>query len=184
MKCFGHRLGRHCDAAKFAGRAVCSRHDHVLLPVGAPALVLKRQAGGIGTTDLLVLVLLAEVAGKSFAADYNSVPEGGVLVITILFWSYVLDWVGYHFPAVKRFLRAPTLVLIENGKILRKNMKAELVTMEELMAQLREKGIEDCESAGCLAAQRCLRAAGGRIRSARIGSLRHDRKRPRKKLGL
>lgn len=107
-------------------------------------LVLKRQAGGIGTTDLLVLVLLAEVAGKSFAADYNSVPEGAVLVITILFWSYVLDWVGHRFPAVERLLRAPTLVLIENGKILRKNMKAELVTMEELMAQLREKGIEDC----------------------------------------
>jgi uncharacterized membrane protein YcaP (DUF421 family) len=28
--------------------------------------------------------------------------------------------------------------------MLRKNMKAELVTKEELMAQLREQGIEDC----------------------------------------
>jgi len=28
--------------------------------------------------------------------------------------------------------------------MLRKNMRAELVTKEELMAQLREEGIEDC----------------------------------------
>lgn len=107
-------------------------------------LVLKRQAGGIGTTDVLVIVLLAEVAGNGFAAEYKSVVEGAVLVATILFWSYVLDWAAYQFPAVERMLRAPTLILVENGKILRKNMKAELVTMEELMAQLREKGIENC----------------------------------------
>ncbi len=111
---------------------------------GLLRLVLKRQAGGIGTTDVLVIVLLAEVAGNGFAAEYKSVVEGAVLVGTILFWSYMLDWAGYRFPAFERILRAPTLVLVENGKILRKNMKAELVTMEELMAQLREKGIEDC----------------------------------------
>lgn len=105
--------------------------------------VLKRQAGGIGTTDVLVIVLLAEVAGNGIAAEYKSVVEGAVLVGTILFWSYMLDWAGYRFPAFERILRAPTLLLVENGKILRKNMKAELVTMEELMAQLREKGIED-----------------------------------------
>ena len=111
---------------------------------GLLRVVLKRQAGGIGTTDVLVIVLLAEVAGNGFAAEYKSVVEGAVLVGTILFWSYVLDWAGYRFPAIERVLRAPTLVLVENGKIVRKNMKAELVTLEELMAQLREKGIEDC----------------------------------------
>ena len=111
---------------------------------GLLRLVLKRQAGGIGTTDVLVIALLAEVAGNGFAAEYKSVLEGSVLVGIILFWSYVLDWAGYRYPAVERLLRSPTLVLSEDGKMVRKNMKAELVTKEELMAQLREKGIEDC----------------------------------------
>ena len=111
---------------------------------GLLRLVLKRQAGGIGTTDVLVIVLLAEVAGNGFAAEYKSVVEGAVLVATILFWTFLLEWAGHRFPAFERLLRAPTLVLVENGKMLRKNMKAELVTKEELMAQLREKGVEDC----------------------------------------
>ncbi len=111
---------------------------------GLLRLVLKRQAGGIGTTDVLVVVLLAEVAGNGFAAEYKSVVEGTVLVGTILFWTYVLEWAGHQFPAFERLLRAPTVVLVENGKILHKNLRAEFVTKEELMAQLREKGVEDC----------------------------------------
>ena len=123
---------------------------------GLLRLVLKRQAGGIGTTDVLVVVLLAEVAGNGFAAEYKSVIEGAFLVATILGWTYLLEWAGHRYPAFERILRAPTVVLIENGKILRKNMKAEFVTKEELMAQLREHGVEDC----ALVKRACMEADG------------------------
>ncbi len=106
--------------------------------------VLKRQAGGLGTTDVLVVVLIAEVAGNGFAADYRSVTEAAVLVCTILGWTYLLEWLAHRFPAFERVVRSPTLLLVENGKMLRKNMRAELVTRDELLAQLREQGIEDC----------------------------------------
>jgi len=115
-----------------------------LILIGLLRFVMKRQAGGIGTTDVLVIVLLAEVAGNGFAAEYKSVVEGAVLIGTILFWTYVLEWAAYRFPKFERILHPPTLLLIKDGKILRKNMKEELVTKEELMAQLREQGIEDC----------------------------------------
>ena len=111
---------------------------------GLLRLVLKRQAGGIGTTDVLVIVLLAEVSGKGFTSDYTSVVEGTVIIATVLFWSYVLEWAGHKYSTVERILREQTLMLIQNGKMLRKNMRAELVTPEELMAQLREQGIEEC----------------------------------------
>ncbi len=125
---------------------------------GLLRLVLKRQAGGIGTTDVLVIVLLAEVSGQSFTSNYTSVVEGTVIVATVLFWSYVMEWAGHKYPAVERILRAQTLMLIQNGKMLRKNMKAELVTPEELMAQLREQGIEDCS-----AVKRAYMEADGKI---------------------
>lgn len=110
---------------------------------GLLRVVLKRQAGGIGTTDVLVIVLLAEVAGNGFAAAYESVTEGLVLAATILFWTYLFEWAAHRFAFFDRILHAPTLLLIENGKLNRRNMRAELVTEEELMAKLREEGIED-----------------------------------------
>lgn len=110
---------------------------------GMLRFVLKRQAGGIGTTDILVIVLLADVASNAFSAGYTSVVEGTVLVATILFWSYALDWAAYHWPLARKILHSPPLALIEDGKLLRRNMRAELVTTDELMSQLREHGIED-----------------------------------------
>lgn len=125
---------------------------------GLLRLVLKRQAGAIGVTDVLVIVLLAEVAGNGFSAGYQSVVEGTVLIGTILFWTFLLEWAGHRFPMVERILHAPSLLLIENGRMLRKNMRTELVTTDELMAQLREKGIEDCSRV-----KRACMEADGRI---------------------
>ena len=107
--------------------------------------MLKRQIGGIGPSDVLVIVLLAEVAGPAFTADYQSVTEGAVLVITVLFWTYAVEWLGHRFPFFERLIREPKVKLIATGRMLRRNMRAELVTTDELMAQLREKGLEDCK---------------------------------------
>lgn len=123
---------------------------------GLMRVALKRQAGMIGMADVLVIVLLAEVAGNGFAAEYTSVVEGTVLIATILFWSYTVEWLLQKFPAANRFLTEPTVLLIKNGKLLRKNMKAELVTKEELMAQMRENGIEDFSKVK----QACMEADG------------------------
>jgi len=106
-------------------------------------VVPKRQVGGISPSDILVVVLLAEAAGNAFGSDYKSVVEGAVLVATVLFWSLALDWLQHRFPAIERVVREPKLKLVENGRLLRRNMRSELVTVEELMAQLRERGIEN-----------------------------------------
>lgn len=107
-------------------------------------IVLRRQEGGIGTSDILVVVLIAEVAGNAIAPVGMSVVEGVVLVATILFWSFATEWAQFHFPAFERLVRNPKLKLIENGRMLHRNMRREYITTRELMAQLREKGHEDC----------------------------------------
>jgi uncharacterized membrane protein YcaP (DUF421 family) len=105
--------------------------------------VLNRQAGAVGITDLLVLVLIADAAQNGMASDYKSITEGVILVATIVGWSYFLDWLGYRFPAIQRFIRPQPLRLVKHGRMLRRNMSKELITDEELMSQLRQQGIED-----------------------------------------
>ena len=109
-------------------------------------LVLRRQVGGIGTADILVIVLISEVSGNAVSPNEQSVVEGGILVATILFWSFVTQWLQYRFPAFERLVREPKLKLVENGRLLRRNMRKEFVTLDELMAQLRENGLEDCSA--------------------------------------
>lgn len=43
---------------------------------------------------------------------------------------------------MRPILRSPSLKLIEDGHVNRKNLRAEMLTEDELMSQLREQGVE------------------------------------------
>jgi len=104
--------------------------------------VLKRQVGSLGMSDILLISLLADAAQNGMADDYSSLPDGIALVATLIFWNYVLEWLGYRFPAVGRVLHAPPLPLIKNGRMIRKHMAMEFITEQELMSKLRQQGVE------------------------------------------
>ena len=105
--------------------------------------ILKRESGAVGITDLLVVVLLADAAQNAMADDYRSIPDGLVLVLTIIFWAHTLNWLGYRFPAIQRFVHPPPLLLVKEGQMRRRNMRRELITEDELMSMLRQQGLED-----------------------------------------
>src|SRR5262245_24085081 len=65
-------------------------------------VVLKRQPGQLGMTDLLLITLLADASQNGMAGDYKSLPDGLVLVATIIFWNYFLDWLGYKWAFFQR----------------------------------------------------------------------------------
>src|SRR5689334_12604191 len=69
-------------------------------------IVLKRQSGGnIGMTDVLVIVMLADASQNGMAGNYNSIADGILLVAVIIFWSYILDWLDFHWPFFRRILK-------------------------------------------------------------------------------
>jgi uncharacterized membrane protein YcaP (DUF421 family) len=120
--------------------------------------VLRRETGGLGIADVLVIVLIADASQNAMANEYKSITEGVVLVATIAFWDYTLDFLGYHFPRFRRFVRPAPLPLIKAGKLLRKNMRQEMITEEELLGQLREQGVESPNEV-----KKCFLEGDGRI---------------------
>jgi uncharacterized membrane protein YcaP (DUF421 family) len=106
--------------------------------------LLKRQSGVIGIADLLVIVLIADAAQNAMAHEYKSITEGAILVLTIVFWNYAIDWLGFRVPFLQRLTRPPPLLLIKDGKMLPRNMRREMITAEELNSQLRQQGVENC----------------------------------------
>lgn len=106
-------------------------------------VVLKRQTGSLRMTDLLLITLIADASQNAMTGDYTSLPDGIVLVSTILFWSYAFDWLSFKYTWFRHLAEPPPLPLIKGGGLLRKNMRSELITEDELRSQLREQGLED-----------------------------------------
>lgn len=108
-------------------------------------LFLKREPGTLSIPDLLVIVLVADASQNAMASGYTSVTEGLILIGTILFWSFLLDFLSFRFRTFERIIHPPPLLLVQDGKLLYRNMRKEFVSAEELMSQLREQGIDDLQ---------------------------------------
>lgn len=107
--------------------------------------LFRKKLGAIGITDVLVLVLVADATQNAIASDYKSITEAAVLVGSIAFWDYLLDYLGYKSEFFARVVRPQSLDLIKDGELNRENMRKEMITVEELESQLRQQGIENFE---------------------------------------
>jgi len=108
--------------------------------------VVRRDAGGVAMADILVLVIVADAAQNAMAGEYRSVTDGMTLVATIVFWNYLLDWLCYRFPALEQVLQPRPLLLVKDGRMLLDNMRRQMLTREELLAKIREEGLEDLKA--------------------------------------
>lgn len=105
----------------------------------------RRTGGELATMDLVFVVLVAEGAAHSLG-EYKSLPDGLVVVTVLMAWNYLLNLLSFRIRIIERVLSAPPLQVIRDGQLLRRNMRRELLTLAELMAHLREQGVDDVRS--------------------------------------
>lgn len=105
--------------------------------------VVHRDVGGLGVSDLLVLVIIADASQNAMAGGYDSVIDGFVLIGTIIGWSFLLNYLSYRFEPVRRFVLPHPVCLIKDGIKQARNLKREMIAEEELNEMLREHEIEN-----------------------------------------
>jgi uncharacterized membrane protein YcaP (DUF421 family) len=106
-------------------------------------VVLKRQAGKVSMTDLVVVSVVAGVCRNPLVRDAYSVTDGVLVVATVLAWSFALDWLSYCVPPVHRLLHAPPVPLIRDGRVLHDHLRHELMTESQLCCKLRGHGVRE-----------------------------------------
>jgi uncharacterized membrane protein YcaP (DUF421 family) len=106
-------------------------------------IVGQRESGGLGLTDVLLVVLVAEAAAVGLHGEDGSVTDGLLTVVTILVWSVLLDAAAYRFPRLAGILKARPRPLISDGVLNLRVMRREFMTTDEVQSQLRLHGITD-----------------------------------------
>lgn len=103
--------------------------------------IVQRQRSTIGIPDLLVLVLIADASQNAFSREYRSITEGVVLVLTIVLLDLLIDWLAYHYKFFGWLVRPAPLPLVRDGKMNHRNMRQEMISVDELRGQARAQGI-------------------------------------------
>jgi uncharacterized membrane protein YcaP (DUF421 family) len=105
--------------------------------------VLRREPGTVGIADLLMVVLIADASQNAMASEYKSVLDGLVLIMTIVFWNYFIDWLTLRSRRIESFTYPDPMPLVRNGRMMPENMRKQFITKNQLFSMLREHGVTD-----------------------------------------
>ena len=112
-------------------------------------VVPSRNAGHISPNDMLTAIVVGTLGATAITGDGSSVADLMLMSAIVLLLSYGVDRLEYRVPALRRLFRHRRTLLIDRGRLVRRNMRRELVTEEELLARLRKEGLEGAAGVRC-----------------------------------
>lgn len=106
-------------------------------------LLGKREVGEISVFDLVVLLVIADVATIAISREWIDVIYSIGSLITLLLMQKLFAYLTLKFPKIRNIVDYSPSILIYNGKIDLKEMKKQAYTMDDLITQARGNGVMD-----------------------------------------
>ena len=106
-------------------------------------LLGKRQIGQLEPAELVVTMLVAELATIPMQDSGATLADGLIPMATVLALELMLAVGCLRSVKLRRILCGKPVIIIENGRILQENLKRNRITLDELSGHLRAKDILD-----------------------------------------
>ena len=106
-------------------------------------LMGKRQIGQMEPSEFVVTMLTANLASIPMQDSGIPLLSGLVPILTVLGLELVLSFLSMRSISFRRLLCGKPVILIENGRILQKNLRRTSITLDELTGHLRQKDVLD-----------------------------------------
>lgn len=106
-------------------------------------LLGKREVGEISVFDLVVILLVADIATLAITDEWSLVIPAILSLFALLILQKVIAIISLKFPKFRKLIDYSPSVIIYAGKLNIKEMKKQSYTVEDLISQAREKGVMD-----------------------------------------
>lgn len=106
-------------------------------------LMGKREIGKLSVFDLVVSIMMAELAIVVIENPEISMLRGILPIIVLMLTQIILSYVTLKSKKIRDLVEGSPAVLIANGKIRDGEMRKQRYTVDDLLVQLREKNISN-----------------------------------------
>ena len=138
-------------------------------------LMGKRQIGELQPAELVITMLISNIATLPIEDRELPLLAGIVPMLTLICCEVLLSWVQLHSRRFRRLLSGSPQVIIRGGKIDRQVMETLRLSLDDLMTALRTNGIFDVSEAEFAAVETngtvsvCPKAANRPLTPADVG---------------
>ena len=105
----------------------------------------KKEVGQLGIVDLIVSILIAELAAISIEETKASILVSIVPIIVLVVIQIVFNYISLKSDKFRKLIDGNPTVIIKAGKIKFKEMTKLRYSLDDLITQLREQGIKSIE---------------------------------------
>ncbi len=118
----------------------------------------KRELAQLNPFDLVVLLTLSNTVQNAIIGDDNSVTGGIIGASSLLLVNYLVVRFLYRHRRLDELVEGGCETLIENGKVITRHLKRELITISQLQSAARKQGFDSLADV-----QQCILEPGGTL---------------------
>jgi uncharacterized membrane protein YcaP (DUF421 family) len=102
----------------------------------------KRELGQMTPFDLIVLLTISNVLQNAMIGSDNSLTGGLIGGLTLFVANGLIGRLTFYSPSIAVLLEGKPTPLVENGRVLTRNLRREVMTRSELERAIRKHGLD------------------------------------------
>jgi uncharacterized membrane protein YcaP (DUF421 family) len=102
----------------------------------------KRTVGNLTAFDMLIALMLGDLAGDAIYGD-ASLGQATVAILALGGLHYGNSWLAYLQPGIGRWIEGSPTAIVKHGQFLRRGLRRERMSEQEVLAELRLDGLEE-----------------------------------------
>ncbi|HLK56324.1 MAG TPA: YetF domain-containing protein [Chthonomonadaceae bacterium] len=110
-------------------------------------LLGKRELGQMNIYDLVLIIILGNAVQNAMVGDDNTLTGGLVGATTLLILNRLFTIAMARSKRLEKLMVGEPLLILNDGKLVEECMRKEGVTREQVLAALREHGLDQLEEA-------------------------------------
>jgi uncharacterized membrane protein YcaP (DUF421 family) len=104
-------------------------------------IVGRRQLSQLEPFDLILLVVIGDLVQQGVTQSDESVTGALIVISTIALLSLGVSWVSFRSRKIRLVTEGEPIVLVQNGRLIERNMRRERITREDIEQEARQQQI-------------------------------------------
>lgn len=105
-------------------------------------VVGRRELSSMEPFDLILLVVLGDLVQQGITQNDESVTGALIVMVVIALMTVLTAYISFRFRWARPVLEGGPVVLVEDGRIIERNLRRERLTVDELESEARLQQIE------------------------------------------
>jgi uncharacterized membrane protein YcaP (DUF421 family) len=108
-------------------------------------IVGRRELSSLGPNDLVLLVVMGDLVQNGVTQSDDSVTGIFLAIATFALLAIATSFLTFKSRRAQTLIEGEPLILVQDGKPIEKNMRAERLTVHDVAEEARGQGIENLD---------------------------------------